>query len=151
MTRASEPRRPRVFVDADVLFAGAASPSQQGASLVVLRMAEITLIEALASEQVIGEVERNLQAKMSRAMPAFRMLVQRCLQVVPDPTSEAMLEHEGRAHEKDLPILVAAVREQCPWLITFNVNDYKPGHPEIVVLRPGDFVQEVRYLLGRMG
>lgn len=114
-------------------------------------MAEITLIEALASEQVIGEVERNLQAKMSRAMPAFRMLVQRCLQVVPDPTSEAMLEHEGRAHEKDLPILVAAVREQCPWLITFNVNDYKPGHPEIVVLRPGDFVQEVRYLLGRMG
>ncbi len=114
-------------------------------------MAEITLIEALASEQVIGEVEGNLQAKMSRAMPAFRMLVQRCLQVVPDPTSEAMLEHEGRAHEKDLPILVAAVREQCPWLITFNVNDYKPGHPEIVVLRPGDFVQEVRYLLGRMG
>ena len=37
------PSKPRVFVDADVLFAGAASPSEHGASFVVLRMAEITL------------------------------------------------------------------------------------------------------------
>ncbi len=42
--------KPRVFVDADVLFAGSASPSEHSASLVVLRLAEITLIEALASE-----------------------------------------------------------------------------------------------------
>jgi hypothetical protein len=38
-----------VFVDADVLFAGAAAPSEHGASLVVLRMAEIPLIEAVAA------------------------------------------------------------------------------------------------------
>ena len=37
----------RVFVDADVLFAGAASGSEHPASLVVLRLAEITLIEAV--------------------------------------------------------------------------------------------------------
>ena len=54
-----EPDKPRVFVDANVLFAGAASPSKHGASLVVLRLAEITLIEALTSEQVIVEAERN--------------------------------------------------------------------------------------------
>jgi hypothetical protein len=54
------PPKPRVFVDSDVLFAGAASPSEHGASLVVLRMAEITLIDAVVSEQVIIEVERNL-------------------------------------------------------------------------------------------
>ena len=40
-------RKPRVFVDVDVLFAGAAAPSEHGASLTILRMAEITLIEAL--------------------------------------------------------------------------------------------------------
>ena len=39
------PAKPRVFVDSDVLFAGAASGAEHGASLVVLRMAEITLIE----------------------------------------------------------------------------------------------------------
>lgn len=53
MKAASPARRrgpPRIFVDADGLFAGAASPSEHGASLLVLRMAEITLVEALTSE-----------------------------------------------------------------------------------------------------
>jgi hypothetical protein len=47
-----EPQKPRVLVDADVLFSGAASPSQHSASLLVLRMAEITLIDALTSRHV---------------------------------------------------------------------------------------------------
>ena len=51
--------RPRVLIDADVLFAGAASPSEHSASLVVLRSAEITLIEALATNQVITEVAND--------------------------------------------------------------------------------------------
>ena len=78
-------RRPRVFVDADVLFAGAVSPSEAGASLVILRLAEITLIEALTSEQVIVEAERNLASKLPQKLPEFRLLVSRCLHVVPDP------------------------------------------------------------------
>ena len=32
------PPKPRVFVDADVLFAGAAAPGEHGASLVILRI-----------------------------------------------------------------------------------------------------------------
>ena len=150
MTRPNEARRPRVLIDADALFAGAASPREHSASIVLLRMAEITLIDALTSQQVITEAERNLRAKLPRALPAFHMLVQRCLRVTPDPSPEEVAEHEGRAHAKDLPILVCAMREGCPWLVTFNVSDYKPGHPEVTVLRPGDFVQEVRYLLGRL-
>jgi hypothetical protein len=54
------------------------------------------------------------------------------------------------ADEKDLPILVTAVREQCPWLLTFNLRDFEPGHPEVVVLNPGAFLTEVRYLLSRL-
>lgn len=54
----------RVFIDADVLFAGSASSSEHGASLVILKMAEITLIDAVASQQVIDEVERNLSQKL---------------------------------------------------------------------------------------
>jgi hypothetical protein len=145
------PRKLRIFVDADALFAGSASPSDYGASFVLLRMAEITLIDALSSRQVITEVERNLQVKLPSALPAFRLLVQRCLEVVPDPDDEVVHGHEGRADSKDLPILVAALREGCPWLITFNVRDYEPGHPDITVLTPGEFLSEVRYLLGELG
>jgi hypothetical protein len=139
--------KPRVFVDADALFAGAASPSEHGASLVILRMAEITLVEAVVSQQVVVEAERNLVEKLPETLPAFRLIVNRCLRVVPDPQPADLLPHIGLANPKDLPILVAAVRERCPWLVTFNVRHFQPGHQDVTVVRPGDFVLRVRDLL----
>ena len=145
------PVKPRVFVDADVLFAGAAAPSEQGASLVVLRLAEITLIDAVASRQVIDEVERNLAGKLPAALPSFHLIVHRCLCVVPDPPSIDLTPYAGLADPKDLPILVAAIREGCPWLVTFNLRHFQPGHPSVTTLRPGDLVQRVRGLLIGLG
>lgn len=147
---ATHPPRPRVFVDADVLFAGAASPSQHGASLLMLRLAELTLVEAVASQQVITEAERNLGDKLPEALPAFRLVVSRCLQVVPDPHASDLEPHAGQADAKDLPILVAALGHHCAWLVTFNVRHFQPGHPDLTVLRPGEFVLRVRDLLARL-
>jgi len=138
-----DPRKPRVFVDADVLFAGAAGPSEQGASLLVLRLAEISLIEALASQQVIDEAERNLADKLHQALPAFRLIVSRCLRVVPDPQPTDLQPYSGLADPADLPILVAALRERCRWLVTF-IRHYQPGYSGVTVLRPGEFVLHVR-------
>jgi hypothetical protein len=146
----SPPPSPRVFVDADVLFAGSAAPSRHGASLVVLRLAEITLIKALTSQQVIEEAERNLDAKLPAALPAFRMIVSRSLQVVQDPAPADLSEWVGHAHPQDLPILIAALRAKCPWLVTFNVRHYQPGHPDVSVLRPGAFLQRVRDQLAHL-
>jgi len=142
--------RPWVFVDADVLFAGAASPSEHGASLTVLRLAEIGFIEAITSRQVITEAERNLKEKLPETLPAFRLLVRRCLEVVPDPRADDLAAYEGTADAKDLPILAAAVREGCSWLVTFNVRHFRPGHPDVTVLPPGDFVLRVRSLLAAL-
>ena len=142
--------RPRVFVDADVLFAVAVSPSDHSASLVVLQMSEITLIEALTSQQAICEAERNLHEKLPGALSAFRLLVDRCLRVVPDPRPEELVAHTGAAYEKDLPLLVAALREGCGWLVSFNVRHFQPGHPEVTVLRPRAFLMRVRDLLAHL-
>jgi hypothetical protein len=143
--------KPRVFVDADVLFAGSASPSEHGASLVVLRMAEITLIEAYTSQQVLNEVERNLEAKLPQALPAFRLLVSRCLKIVPDPSPVDVQDQDGLAEATDLPLLVAARQAGCAWLVTFNTRHYQPGHPAVQVLPPGDFLLRVRDLLVQLG
>lgn len=146
----SNPARPRVFVDADVLFAGAAGPSQYGASLVLLRMAEITLIEAVASQQVLTEAERNLSEKMPAALPAFRLLVHKCLRIVVDPEPAELESFAGRADHKDLPVLCAAVRENCPWLVTFSVRHFRPGHLSVAILRPGEFIFRVRDQLAHL-
>ncbi|MBN1888587.1 MAG: PIN domain-containing protein [Thermoflexales bacterium] len=133
-----------------MIFAGSAAPGEHGASLVILRMAEITLIEAVSSQQAIIEVERNLGEKFPQALPAFRLLVSRCLRVVPDPRPDDLSPHRGVADLKDLPLLVAAVREKCRWLVTFNVRDFQPGHPDVVVSSPGEFVLRVRDLLAHL-
>ncbi len=141
---------PHVFIDADVLFAGSASASEHGASLVVLRLSEITLIKAITSEQVITEVERNLTQKLPAALPAFRLLVSRCLTVVNNPPRAELVNFAGLADIKDLPILVTAVREQCSWLVFYNTRPFQPGHPDMTVLQPGAFIQRVRHLLAHL-
>lgn len=142
--------RPRVFIDADVLFAGSASPNEHSASQVILQMAELTLIEAITSRQVIIEAERNLSAKMPKALPAFQLLVSKCLQVVDDPQPDDLKQHYGAANSQDLPILVAAAREGCRLLATFNINHYQPGLPTVTVLKPGDLVLRIRRLLANL-
>jgi predicted nucleic acid-binding protein len=134
----------RVMIDADVLFAGAASSSGQSASGVVLRLSELTVIEGVASEQVVAETTRNLEAKVPAAVPALRQLVGACLHIVPDPETDEVAALDGRAHPKDLPILTAAVRERCDVLVTFNERDYRPGHEAVEVVTPGVLVQRVR-------
>ena len=143
-------RKPRVFLDADVIFAGAAAPSEHGASLVLLRMAEITLIEAITSQQAVVEAERNLAAKLPAALPAFRLIVSRCLHVVPDPPPFDLQCFGDAADREDLPTLIAAVQAECPWLVTFNLRHFQPGHPAVMVLRPGDFLLRVRDLLAQL-
>jgi predicted nucleic acid-binding protein len=147
---ADNPRRPRIFVDSDVLFAGSASPNEHSASLVLLRMAEITLIEAVASRQVLVEVERNLSEKIPSALPAFELLASRCLKTVPDPRTDEITALNGLVDSGDAPILAAALREECSYLATFNLRHYQPGVKTVVVLKPGDLVQQIRYLLSEL-
>ena len=149
-TPAITTRKPRICIDADVLFAGAASPEEHSASLVILRLAEITLIEAIVSQQVIEECERNLSAKLPGALPAFRMLISRCARIVPAPSKEEIASYSGLANPRDLPVLVAALRNECAYLVTFNLRHYQPGHLKVVVFRPGELVLRVRELLTRL-
>jgi len=146
----TNPRKPLVFVDADVLFAGSASANVNSSSQVVLRLAEITLIEAITSEQVIAECERNLIQKFPSALSSFRLLVDRCLHIVPNPIPGDLAAYQGLADSKDLPILVAALQAKCPWIVTFNLRHFQPGHQDVQTLRPGDFVLQVRDSLTRI-
>jgi predicted nucleic acid-binding protein len=142
--------KPLIFLDADVIFAGSAAPSEHGASHVVLRMGEITLIECVTSQQAVTEVERNLVAKLPDKLPEFHLLISRCLRVVPGPAPADLLPYSGQADPKDLPLLVAALREGCDFLLTFNLRHYFPPTESITIQRPGEFLLTVRSLLGQI-
>lgn len=140
----------RVFLDADVIFAGAAAPTEHGASHVVLRLGEITLLDCVTSTQAVTEVERNLAKKLPSKLPELRLIVSRSLRIVPDPEPAALVPYKGQADPKDLPILVAALQHGCRFLLTFNSRHYTPATADITVQRPGAFLTTVRSLLARL-
>lgn len=146
----SKTTKPLIFLDADVIFAGSASRTQHGASLVILRLGELTLLDCITSEQAIIEVERNLAAKLPSKLPEFRLLVSRCLRVVQDPEPDELRAWFGQADPKDLPILVTAVREGCSHLLTFNTRHYFPKTNVIKIQRPGKFLLSIRMLLNQI-
>jgi len=51
---------------------------------------------------------------------------------------------------QDLPILVAALREECPWMVTFNVRDLQPGYPQGTLMHPGEFILIVGEILAHL-
>lgn len=123
-------------------MAGAASTT--GASHLILQLGELGLLDARASRQVHREVERNLAKKIPGALPAFKLLANAAVQWVEDPSPEEVAARKGEADAKDLPILVAAIREGCGSLLTFNVRLYRPKGQWPRVEKPGGFVVRLR-------
>ena len=137
--------RLRICLDADALFAGAASVT--GASHVILQLGEIGIIDIGVPEQARNEAERNLRAKRPAALPAFRALTDACtttLTMAPKAAA-TRLARAGEADPKDAPILAAALAADCRWLITFNVRDYRTDR--LRVSAPGPFLEALRELL----
>jgi predicted nucleic acid-binding protein len=141
--------RPKAYLDADVLLAAAAST--RGASHIVVKLSEFTLIEGVISEAVHMEVERNVRVKLPAALPAYRALVHSAkLRVVPWPTVDHLEVYQGQADAKDLPHLAAACLAGCHYLVTHNTRHYAPKPGLIEVLTPGVFLERIRTQLARL-
>jgi predicted nucleic acid-binding protein len=139
----------RVFLDADVLFAGSASPT--GASHLVLQMSELGIVAAYTSRQAQEEVERNLTAKLPAALPAFRAIAAAACRDATEPSAGAIrrLITAGAADPKDAPILASAIATECAWLLTFNIRDYRVGEG-IRISKPGEFLVALRARLAEL-
>lgn len=139
----------RIFVDANVLIAGA--DSRSGASNAVLKLAEMRLIQFVVSRQVLDEAERNLRKKLPRALPNFAtQMAQLNLEIVPDPPKEEVEWCESIIEAKDAPILAAAIHVRPDRLLTLNTRDFTPAVVSasgLAVQTPAEFVQHVRMLL----
>lgn len=136
----------KVFFDSDVIIAGCAS-QVPSASSVLLQLAELTLIEGCFSPYVKQEVERNLRAKLPKALPIFRTLIDEALVEVKDPTKRKLIPFKGMAHDKDTPVLGAAILSNCQVLATFNIKDYWNVPDNLEILEAGTLVRRIRQQL----
>lgn len=139
----------RIFVDANVLIAGA--DSRSGASNAVLQMAEIGLYTLVVSRLVLDEAERNLRKKLPRSLSNFaRQMMQIPFEIIAPPSVEEVARWQTIIEAKDAPILATAVSAQVDRFLTLNTKDFTlevAAQTELRIMTPGEFVQEIRGLV----
>ena len=140
----------RAFVAADVLLAGAVSPTAHPSVATLLTLSEVKLIDAVTSRLVVRDVTRALHRACPAAVPLFSALADRCVRVVPDPSAKELRVHRGEVDEPDLSALVCALTQGCPWLITLQPRHHAPGNLAVTVIRPGRFMNVIRQHLAAL-
>ena len=138
----------RIFFDADVLIAGAASTT--GASHILLQLAELTLVTGMTSQYAINEAERNLVTKLPAAIAPFKLILKVAMTIAPPPSSSLVHSLHDHAHAKDVPILAAAIASEADFLATFNVRHFHPRKIPPLVRRPGELVTHIRRSLAHL-
>ncbi len=142
----------RVYVDADVLFRAATALHEHTAALVLLRMAEFTLLDVVSAAYTVDEALRGLQAHLPDQAPLLLQLVGRSIRIVADPPPSLLQAYKAQAHWKDVINLAAAVEAKAHVLVTYNVRDYRPQRSVVRIMTPGELVAVSREALyGVMG
>lgn len=113
-----EPKRISVFLDASVLFA--ASDSATGASREIIRYVLRNAIDAVISELVLEEAERNLSVKRPQALPYFYVLRDTVPFKIVEPTRDEVLAMQPHTAFKDAPILAAAKKADVYCLVSLD-------------------------------
>ena len=139
----------RIFVDANVLIAGADSAS--GASNAVLRLAEIGMFQLAVSRQILDATTRNLRKKLPRALPGFATQMARLrLEIVPDPSRDEVAPWTAMIHPSDAPILCAAVKTAADRFLTLNTRHFTPAvaaQSGLLIQTPAQLIIELRDLV----
>ena len=114
----------RVFLDANVLFS--AAKTDGAVRQLLVRLAE-TGHECRVDAYVVAEARRNLLAKGPIAISALDDL----LQWIPVYPAQALAELAATLswlHEKDQPVLAAAIRLRCDLLVTGDRTHFGAGY-----------------------
>lgn len=110
----------RVFLDANLLFAGA---YRSGSNVdLLIEVAPVLKLTLLTCTYAVGEARRNIETKVPNRLPALDRLLSSI-----DVVETAEPEHcPIPLREKDRPILASALAARCQVLLTGDKRDFGP-------------------------
>lgn len=116
----------RVFLDANILFSAAKTA---GAVRELLARLEAAGHLLCADAYVVEEARRNLLAKGPEALATLEALLSK-VEVAPLHPGAVPARVAALIHEKDRPVVAAAVRLRCDALLTGDRTHFKALHGE---------------------
>jgi len=142
----------RVFLDSNVIISGMLS--DKGAPRTILDLFSLHLpgIVGITGEYNLIEVERNLTRKLPKALPVyFEYLPKLSLTVVPLPTVEELAEYFGAINNKDLPVLLSAIKGCADFLVTGDNKDFSllndSDRYTFTVVSPAEFLERIAKII----
>jgi putative PIN family toxin of toxin-antitoxin system len=116
----------RVFLDSNVILSGLLS--ERGAPRIILDLLALKLPFLVGStgRYNLIEIERNLKKKMPEILSVYkRYLPKLSLKIIPLPRIEELRQFSGKIAEKDVPILVSAIRSKADYLVTGDKQHFQ--------------------------
>jgi len=138
----------RVFLDSNVILSGLLS--ERGAPRILLDLLSLRLPFLIGStgRYNLIEIERNLKNKMPSLLFLYKAYLPKLnLKVIPLPRPEDIRDFSGQIAEKDIPVLISAIRSKADFLVTGDKQhfgkmkelDKYPFH----VLIPSEFIDSI--------
>ena len=138
----------RVFLDSNVILSGLLS--ERGAPRILLDLLSLRLPFLIGStgRYNLIEIERNLKKKMPSLLFLYKAYLPKLnLKVIPLPRPEDIRDFSGQIAEKDIPVLISAIRSKADFLVTGDKQhfgkmkelDKYPFH----VVTPSEFLDSI--------
>jgi len=142
-------KRPlRVFLDSNVILSGLLS--DKGAPRIILDLLslELPFFVGLTGRYNLIEIERNLHKKMPGILSVYTAYFPKLnLKIIPLPRKENLKEYFGKIADKDIPVLVSAIRGKADFLVTGDKQHFEKlkmrGEYPVRIVTPSEFIDSV--------
>lgn len=138
-------RTVKVFLDSDVILSGFLS--DKGSPRVILDILSLNLpfLSGQTGEFNLLEIEKNLKRKLPGLFAVYQRYFSRInLQIVPLPRPDDLINFLGIVANKDVPVLVSAIRGGADFLITGDKRHFGkiklPAPYALKMTTPSEFV-----------
>jgi uncharacterized protein len=142
-------RKPRVFLDSNVIFSGLYSP--RGSPAIILEHFVAGDIGVVVSQQVLEEVVRTIKEKLPEALPILKkLLVSTPPEVTADPPLEAIKRRKWKLSIADAAVLEAAITARPDYFITgdnhFLADPHLAEGTDLHIVTPAGFLKILKQM-----
>jgi len=141
-------RTVRLFLDSNVILSGLLS--DRGAPRIILDLLSLGLPFLMGStgQYNLIEIERNLKKRMAGIMPVYKRYFPLLnLAVMPMPKPEDLREFSGKIADKDIPVLVSAIKGKADFLITGDRRHFEKlkgvEKYKLEIVTPSEFIDSI--------
>jgi len=135
----------RVFLDSNVILSGLLSDKGAPRTILDLLTLKLPFLVGSTGRYNLIEIERNLEKKKPGILSVYRRYLPKLnLKIIPLPRPEELRDFSEKIANKDVPVLVSAIRSKADFLVTGDKQHFQklksPGDYSFKIVTPSEFI-----------